>query len=205
MEAAQAMQPDLPPDLDTHNSNSSDCPFACRDRTGVSLLQTRIAHAFLCVTALPAADERASEPAKNNPRNPRRQDRMTPDPIARWHRLVNERDAAGLDALLAEDAVFHSPVVHTPQVGKAVTQAYLAAALAVFGNDSFRYRRELHGEYDAVLEFELELDGIAINGVDMIRWNAEGRITEFKVMLRPLKAVTLIHEKMAAMLQAARR
>lgn len=130
---------------------------------------------------------------------------MTPDPIAHWHRIVNERDAAGLDALLAEDAVFHSPVVHTPQVGKAVTRAYLAAALAVFGNDSFRYRRELHGDYDAMLEFELELDGIAINGVDLIRWNAQGRITEFKVMLRPLKAVTLIHEKMAAMLQASRR
>ncbi len=130
---------------------------------------------------------------------------MTPGPIARWHRIVNERDVAGLDALLADDAVFHSPVVHTPQVGKAVTRAYLAAALCVFGNDSFRYRRELHGEHDAMLEFELELDGIAINGVDLIRWNAEGCITEFKVMLRPLKAVTLIHEKMAAMLQAARR
>lgn len=130
---------------------------------------------------------------------------MTPDTITRWHRLVNARDAAGLDALLADDAVFHSPVVHTPQVGKAVTRAYLAAALAVFVNDSFRYRRELYGENDAVLEFDVELDGIAVNGVDMIRWNAEGRITEFKVMLRPLKAVTLIHEKMAAMLQAARR
>ena len=130
---------------------------------------------------------------------------MTPDTITRWHRLVNARDAAGLDALLAEDAVFHSPVVHTPQVGKALTRGYLAAALAVFVNDSFRYRRELYGENDAVLEFEVELDGIAVNGVDMIRWNAEGRITEFKVMLRPLKAVTLIHEKMAAMLQAARR
>lgn len=130
---------------------------------------------------------------------------MTSDPITRWHHVVTERDVAALDALLAEDAVFHSPVVHTPQIGKAVTRAYLAAALAVFGNDSFRYRRELHGEHDAVLEFELEIDGIAINGVDMIRWNAEGRITEFKVMLRPLKAVTLIHEKMAAMLQAARR
>lgn len=130
---------------------------------------------------------------------------MTPDPIARWHRLVNERDVAALDALLAEDAVFHSPVVHTPQVGKAVTRAYLAAALSVFVNDSFRYRRELYSEHDAVLEFEVELDGIAVNGVDMIRWNADGRITEFKVMLRPLKAVTLIHEKMAAMLQAARR
>lgn len=130
---------------------------------------------------------------------------MTPDTVARWHRLVNARDAAGLDALLAEDAVFHSPVVHTPQAGKAVTRGYLAAALAVFVNDSFRYRRELYGENDAVLEFEVELDGIAVNGVDMIRWNAEGRITEFKVMLRPLKAVTLVHEKMAAMLQAARR
>lgn len=130
---------------------------------------------------------------------------MTPDPITRWHRLVKDRDVAALDALLAEDAVFHSPVVHTPQVGKAVTRAYLAAALAVFVNDSFRYRRELYGEHDAVLEFEVELDGIAVNGVDMIRWNAEGRITDFKVMLRPLKAVTLIHEKMAAMLQAARR
>jgi SnoaL-like domain len=130
---------------------------------------------------------------------------MTPDPITRWHRIVNERDAAGLDALLAEDAVFHSPVVHTPQVGKSVTRAYLAAALSVFGNDSFRYRRELYGEHDAMLEFELEIDGIAINGVDLIRWNAQGHITEFKVMLRPLKAVTLIHEKMAALLQAARR
>ncbi|WP_386071309.1 nuclear transport factor 2 family protein [Tahibacter sp. UC22_41] len=130
---------------------------------------------------------------------------MTPDPIARWHRLVNARDASGLDALLADDVVFHSPVVHTPQVGKPITRAYLAAALAVFGNDSFRYRRELFGGHDAALEFELELDGIAVNGVDLIRWNADGRITEFKVMLRPLKAVTLIHEKMAAMLQAARR
>lgn len=130
---------------------------------------------------------------------------MTPDPISRWHRLVNERDITALDALLAEDAVFHSPVVHTPQVGKAVTKAYLAAAIAVFGNETFRYRRELRGEYDAMLEFELELDGIAINGVDLIRWNAEGRISEFKVMLRPLKAVTLIHEKMAAMLQTALR
>lgn len=130
---------------------------------------------------------------------------MTPDTITRWHRLVDTRDADGLDALLAEDAVFHSPVVYTPQVGKAVTRAYLAAALAVFINDSFCYRRALYGENDAVLEFDVELDGIAVNGVDMIRWNAEGRITEFKVMLRPLKAVTLVHEKMTAMLQAARR
>jgi ketosteroid isomerase-like protein len=129
---------------------------------------------------------------------------MQTDPIATWHRLLADKDVRGLDALLADDAVFHSPVVHTPQVGKAITKAYLAAAFQVFGNDTFRYVREVRAEHDAVLEFELEIDGIAINGVDMIRWNAAGEISEFKVMLRPLKAVNLIHGKMAAMLQAAR-
>ncbi|MGR4872003.1 nuclear transport factor 2 family protein [Variovorax sp. LARHSF232] len=124
------------------------------------------------------------------------------DPIGTWHRLLKARDVRGLDALLAPDAVFHSPVVHTPQVGRALTKAYLAAAFAVFGNDTFRYVRELWSGHDAVLEFELELDGIRINGVDMIRWNDQGEVTEFKVMLRPLKAVNLIHQKMAAMLQA---
>jgi hypothetical protein len=94
-------------------------------------------------------------------------------------------------------------VVHKPQVGKAITRKYLAAAFQVFFNESFRYVRELRGERDAVLEFTVELDGIAVNGVDMIKWDDEGRITEFKVMLRPLKAVNLIHEKMGAMLQAA--
>lgn len=129
---------------------------------------------------------------------------MPQDPIAAWHELGRSRNPAALDFLLDDDAVFHSPVVHTPQVGKTITRAYLAAALQVFANDSFRYVRELRGENDAVLEFELELDDVHINGVDMIRWNDAGRITEFKVMLRPLKAVQLIHEKMAAMLQAAR-
>lgn len=128
---------------------------------------------------------------------------MSSSPIAAWHQLVSERNAPGLDALLADEATFHSPVVHTPQVGKAITKKYLAAAFQVFSNPSFRYVRELTGERDAVLEFELELEGVRINGVDMIKWNDEGRITEFKVMLRPLKAVNLIHQKMAAQLQAA--
>jgi len=127
---------------------------------------------------------------------------MLSGPIQTWHRLVKEHDTVGLDALLADDAVFYSPVVHTPQVGKAITKKYLAAAFRVFFNDSFRYVRELSGPLDAVLEFEVQLDGIAINGVDMIKWNEAGRITEFKVMLRPLKAVNLIHQKMGAMLQA---
>ncbi|ALT75900.1 nuclear transport factor 2 family protein [Paucibacter sp. KCTC 42545] len=129
---------------------------------------------------------------------------MQLDPIATWHKLLKQRDVQGLDALLADDAVFYSPVVHKPQVGKSITTMYLAAAFHVFGNESFRYVRELKADRDAILEFELELDGISINGVDMIKWNEHGQITEFKVMLRPLKAVNLIHEKMAAMLQAAR-
>ena len=127
---------------------------------------------------------------------------MSPTPIAIWHQLVKERNVRGLDALLADEAVFLSPVVHTPQVGKAITKAYLAAAFQVFFNPSFRYVRELTGDRDAVLEFEVEIDGVIVNGVDMIKWNDEGKITEFKVMLRPLKAVNLIHQKMAAMLQA---
>ena len=128
---------------------------------------------------------------------------MPIDTLTTWHRLVKERDVAGLDALLDDDAVFHSPVVHKPQVGKSITKKYLAAAFEVFFNETFHYVRELKDAHDAVLEFELELDGIRINGVDMIRWNDAGRITDFKVMLRPLKAVNLIHQKMAAVLQAA--
>ncbi len=126
---------------------------------------------------------------------------MSIDPIGTWHRLLEGRDPAGLDALLAPDAVFYSPVVHTPLVGREIAKRYLAAAFTVFGNETFRYVRELRSERDAVLEFELEIDGVFINGVDMIRWNAMGQITEFKVMLRPLKAVNLIHQKMGTMLR----
>ena len=127
---------------------------------------------------------------------------MTTDTLRTWHELVQSRNARGLRDLLADDVVFHSPVVHTPQVGKAVTTQYLAAAFQVFFNASFRYVREVIGPRDAVLEFQVEIDGITINGVDMIHWNDEGRIVDFKVMIRPLKAINLIHQKMAAMLQA---
>jgi hypothetical protein len=126
---------------------------------------------------------------------------MTPSALAAWHELVRTHDPEGLDALLADDAVFYSPVVHTPQVGKAITRQYLAAAFQVFFNESFRYTRELVGPRDAVLEFQVDIDGVSVNGVDMIRWNEDGRIVDFKVMIRPLKAVNLIHQKMAAMLQ----
>ena len=126
---------------------------------------------------------------------------MAIDTIATWHQLLSTRDVSGLDALLADDAVFHSPVVHTPQVGKALTQRYLAAAFGVFGNETFHYVREVVGNGDAVLEFQVEIDGITVNGVDMIKWDSDGRIVDFKVMIRPLKAINLIHQKMMAMLQ----
>ena len=98
-----------------------------------------------------------------------------------------------------------SPVVHTPQRGKAITKLYLAAAFKVFFNPSFRYVREIIGPTDAMLEFETEINGISVNGVDIIKWNPDGKITEFKVMLRPLKAINLIHVRMGAMLAEMRR
>lgn len=123
--------------------------------------------------------------------------------VAEWHRIVRERDADALDTLLADDVVFHSPVMHTPQQGRPITAMYLGAALTVFGNPTFRYVREWVGARDAVLEFIVEIDGIEVNGIDMIRWNDAGQIVGFKVMLRPLKAINLIHQKMAALLQAS--
>jgi hypothetical protein len=127
---------------------------------------------------------------------------MTLATLSIWHELVRTRNTKGLVSLLADDVVFYSPVVHAPQVGKAITLQYLSAAFHVFFNESFRYVRELTGPHDAVLEFHVAIDGISVNGVDMVKWNDEGKIVEFKVLIRPLKAVNLIHQKMAAMLQA---
>ena len=127
---------------------------------------------------------------------------MTHATLNTWHDLVRTRNTKGLSSLLADEVVFHSPVVHTPQVGKTITLQYLSAAFHVFFNESFQYVRELTGPRDAVLEFQVEIDGVSVNGVDMIKWDDEGKIVEFKVLIRPVKAVNLIHQKMAAMLQA---
>jgi hypothetical protein len=126
---------------------------------------------------------------------------MIENTIAEWHKLIETKDAAGLDNILADNVVFHSPIVHTPQEGKPITTLYLTAALYVFNNDSFKYLREVISNNNAVLEFSTVIDGITINGVDMITWGADGRITEFKVMVRPLKAINLIHRMMGEMLQ----
>lgn len=129
---------------------------------------------------------------------------MSPHPIAVWHELVESHDPSGLEALLADDAVFLSPIVHAPQRGKPLAKAYLMAAFRIFFNPSFRYVRKIQGSRDAMLEFEVEIDGIQVNGVDIIQWNDAGKIVEFKVMIRPLKAIQLIQERMAAMLATMR-
>ena len=118
-----------------------------------------------------------------------------------WHRAIEEKDVGALDLLIADDCVFHSPVVHTPQRGKALTKMYLSAAFMVLANDTFTYVREVVGESDAVLEFTVEVQGIHVNGVDMIRWNADGQIVDFKVMLRPMKAINLLNGLMRQMLE----
>jgi hypothetical protein len=125
-----------------------------------------------------------------------------PSAIRRWHAIAEARDVAGLQDLLAEDAVFESPVVHTPQEGRAITTKYLAAAFQVLNTEAFHYPNQWFGERSAVLEFATVIDGIAVNGIDMITWDADDRITHFKVMIRPLKAINAVHEKMRETLMA---
>ncbi|WP_416899271.1 MAG: nuclear transport factor 2 family protein [Minwuia sp.] len=125
----------------------------------------------------------------------------TPMRLDAWHDYEQSQDPAILDRLLHDDVVFHSPVVHTPQRGKAITKAYLVAATRVLFSPDFRYVRTFDCGERTVLEFVTEIDGIQINGVDMIEWDADGRITDFKVMVRPLKAIEKLHSLMAEMLQ----
>lgn len=120
--------------------------------------------------------------------------------IDQWHRLMEARDPAQLHDLIAEDCVFLSPAVHSPQLGKAITIKYLTAAQAVLGTPSFRYVEEWIGERSAVLEFALDLDGIQVNGVDIIHWNDDDQITNFRVMIRPVKALQAVMPAMAAVL-----
>ena len=135
--------------------------------------------------------------------------------VEKGYEVMKSNDMDKLDELLAEDVVFYSPVVYTPQKGKDITKMYLMAAGGVFGegtkdevtdsNNSqskFKYIKEIIGEKSALLEFETEMNGIYVNGVDVISWNEEEKITEFKVIVRPLQAVNMLHQKMQAMLES---
>lgn len=135
---------------------------------------------------------------------------QTPPVIARWLELVDgdhAPDHARVAALLAPDAVFFSPALFTPQEGREKTAAYLTAAARLFGGRDFRYVNQWYAERSAVLEFVADLDGVHVNGVDMIEWNPDGEhgelITSFKVMLRPFKALQVVMPKMAELLAAA--
>ncbi|WP_319452581.1 MULTISPECIES: nuclear transport factor 2 family protein [unclassified Mycobacterium] len=127
---------------------------------------------------------------------------MTPPVIERWHAfLEGGHGPDALDELLADDAVFYSPAVFTPQEGKAKTATYLGAAAKLFGGTDFHYVGQWFSEQSAVLEFAATIDGMYVNGIDMIAWNDADRITSFKVMIRPFKGLQLVMGKMAELLQ----
>ena len=119
-----------------------------------------------------------------------------------WHRIVAARDAVLLDEVLDDEVVFHSPVVHTPQRGRAITRKYLAAALEVLNTPDFKYLASCTEGNLTVLEFQTRLDGVDVNGVDLITWTPDGnKIASFKVMVRPLKAINAVHQAMGRVLQ----
>lgn len=126
---------------------------------------------------------------------------MSATPLKAWHDYADNPTAEGLQALLHPQAVFHSPVIHRPQEGAMLTFAYLWAATDVLMNADFKYVREFDCGNRAVLEFQGKIEGIDINGVDMIEFDANGKITDFKVMVRPFKGMDMLRQKMAAMLE----
>jgi hypothetical protein len=116
-----------------------------------------------------------------------------PAAVAAWHAVVDARHPAGLADLLADEVVFRSPAVFAPQVGKQLTTAYLTAAMVVLG-PTLRYVEEWCNDTSAVLEFEAELDGTFIQGIDMLRWNDDDRLVEFTVMVRPYRGLEKLIE-----------
>jgi hypothetical protein len=128
---------------------------------------------------------------------------MTMTGLDKWYSYIKSHDQAALWELLHPDAVFESPVVHTPQRGRDITFKYLVSALKVLNGQNFKYLGEWRSENGAVLEFATDIDGITLNGVDIISFDKDGRITHFKVMVRPLKAINLLHRLMGEQLAQA--
>ena len=138
---------------------------------------------------------------------------MIHEVIEKWHLHMKGQLPGGLDELLDDNVVFISPIVFTPQEGKAITKLYLQAAGQTLPGEkkssgsptnddkSFRYIKEVLSGSTAVLEFETYVEGKYVNGIDMITCNEQGKITEFKVMIRPLQAINLVHKQMGEMLE----
>jgi len=125
---------------------------------------------------------------------------VTPPVIERWLSVIETGETDQLDELLAEDAVFYSPAVFTPQRGREKAATYLRAAEKMFAGRNFRYVAKWFDTHSAVLEFAAEIDGLKVEGIDMIRWNDEGKIVSVKVMIRPLKALQAVIPKMGELL-----
>lgn len=134
------------------------------------------------------------------------------DVVERWHAHLRGELPGGLDELLHDDVVFYSPIVYTPQEGKAITTMYLMAAGQTLPGDQpsggsgsagggFRYTKKVLDGDTAVLEFETTVEGTYVNGIDIIRCDDDGKIVEFRVMIRPLQAVNLVHAQMKTTLE----
>ena len=122
--------------------------------------------------------------------------------LERWHQGLESQDSNFLDEILDDSCVFTSPIVFKPIEGKEMSKLYLMGAGQTFDMERFKYVRELVDGLDTVLEFETYIDDISVNGVDIIRWNEEGRITDFKVMIRPLQAISALQKKMSEALES---
>ena len=129
---------------------------------------------------------------------------MMPLTVERWESIAQTRNFALIDELLADDVVFESPIVHTPQLGPAITKKYLIAAVQILGGPEMRFIGRWFADSSAVLELETVVHLVKINAVDIMSWNRENRINHFKVMVRPLKAINVLHEKMGMLLASAR-
>jgi len=123
------------------------------------------------------------------------------EPVSKWHEVVKNRDYNLLTKILHDDVIFYSPVVYSPQHGKDITLKYLAAASEVFNSSNFKYIKEINNQNFTSLEFTLTIDDTEINGIDLISWDDAGLITEFKVFMRPLRGVNLMHKLMQQMLE----
>ncbi len=122
--------------------------------------------------------------------------------IHKWHEVMKNSELELLDEIIADDATFSSPVVFKPMLGKEITMMYLSAAGQSFNMEKFQYTKEIHDGMNSVLEFETYIDEISVNGVDIIEWNEDGKIVNFKVMIRPFKAVQKVQQKMVEALES---
>lgn len=125
--------------------------------------------------------------------------------LALWHEFVEQRNVSRLGDLIADDAILHSPVVWTPQKGKMIVSMYLTAAASIIANDHFKYVREITNDEHGILEFTTVIDGVTVEGVDMLTFDEEGKLKDIKVMVRPLKAMQIVHQKMGEFLEQMKK